>query len=85
MDENDLYAYKVININFEGGGSQQDVAGYFETGDNPIPPFALQVDEADMCGEQEGKTLEQLQYYCGRCHFNWVEEFPSVFPCVITP
>lgn len=82
---NGLYAYKVVNINFEGGGSQQNVAGYFETGENPIPAFALQVDEADMCDEQEGKTMEQLQYYCGRCHNNWVELYPTIFPCIITP
>jgi hypothetical protein len=85
LGENDLYAYKVNNINFEGGGSQQDVAAYFATGDNPIPTLALQVDEADMCGDQEDKDLEQLQYYCGRCHFKWIELYPSVFPCVITP
>ncbi len=85
LDENGLYAYKIVSINFEGGGSQQDVAAYFETGDNPIPKLALQVDEADMCGDQEGKNLTQLQYYCGRCHFKWIELYPSVFPCIITP
>jgi len=86
LDGNGLYAYKINNINFEGGGSQQDVAAYFATGLNPVPPFALTVAEADMCGDQEGKDLDKLQYYCGRCHLNWVEEYGDViFPCIITP
>jgi len=85
LDETSLYAYKVVYINFDAGGSQQNFAEYFDTGQNPIPVLSLQVDEADMCGDQEGKNLDQLQYYCGRCHFNWVELYPSVFPCVITP
>lgn len=85
LDENGLYAYKVVSINFDPSGSAQDVAGYFETAANPIPTLALQVDEADMCGDQEGKDLDQLQYYCGRCHFKWKELYPTVFPCIITP
>jgi hypothetical protein len=85
LDENSLYAYKVVTINFDPSGSDQDVPGYFETGGNPIPALALQVDEADMCGDQEGKNVDQLQYYCGRCHFKWIELYPSVFPCIITP
>ena len=86
LDGNGLYAYKINNINFDGGGSQQDVPAYFATGDNPVPPFALTVAEADMCGDQEGKDLDQLQYYCGRCHYNWVELYGDVvFPCIITP
>ena len=85
LDENALYAYKVVSINFDPSGSDQDVSAYFETAANPIPVHALQVDEADMCGDQEGKNVDQLQYYCGRCHIKWVELYPSVFPCVITP
>ena len=88
LDENGLYAYKVVTINFDPSGSAQDVAAYFETAANPIPVLALQVDEADMCGDtpaSAGKELDQLQYYCGRCHYNWVELYPTVFPCVITP
>ena len=56
LGENGLYAYKVININFEGGGSEQDFAEYFETGENPIPVFATQIDEADMC-DHSGETF----------------------------
>ena len=88
LGENGLYAYKVVSINFDPSGSAQDVAAYFETAANPIPVLALQVDEADMCGDtpaSAGKELDQLQLYCGRCHYNWVELYPTVFPCVITP
>jgi len=88
LDGNSLYSYKVITINFDPSGSAQDVAAYFETGGNPIPALALQVDEADMCGEtpaSAGKELDQLQNYCVRCHYTWKELYPTVFPCVITP
>jgi len=85
LDENGLYAYKVVTINFDPSGSAQDVAAYFETGENPIPAFAIQVDEADMCGDQQGKPVNQLQYYCGRCHIKWVELYPFTFPCIMTP
>jgi len=88
LDENGLYAYKVVSINFDPSGSAQDVPAYFETGDNPVPALALQVDESDMCGEtpeSAGKELDQLQNYCVRCHYSWLELYPTVFPCIITP
>lgn len=85
LEENALYAYKVVSINFDPSGSDQDVVAYFETGENPIPAFALQVDEADMCGEQEDKGVDELQYYCGRCHVNWKISYPAWFPCIMNP
>lgn len=88
LDGNSLYAYKIVSINFDPSGSAQDVPAYFETGNNPIPALTLQVDEADMCGEtpeSAGKELDQLQNYCVRCHYTWLELYPTVFPCVMTP
>lgn len=87
LDENGLFAYKVENINFEGGGSAQDVAAYFETGANPIPVFAIQVDEADMCADNTfpEKTMAQTMPFCGRCHVDWIERFPGFFPCIMLP
>jgi hypothetical protein len=87
LDGSSLYAYKVININFDGGGSEQDVSAYFETGTNPIPVFATQVDEADMCGDNTfpEKTMGQVQPFCGRCHVDWIERFPAFFPCIMLP
>lgn len=98
LGENGLYAYKVTNINFEGGGSQQNVAEYFETGDNPIPVLATQVNETvlpsppyetslDMCTD-EGGTLEfeVVNYWCVRCHSSWVVSYPGTWGvCKLCP
>ena len=87
LGDNGLYAYKVNNINFEGGGSQQDVAVYFETGDNPIPILATQVDEIDMCSD-EGGNLEtnQINFWCVTCHSYWKDLYPTSYGvCTITP
>ena len=87
LEGNGLYAYKINNINFDGGGSQQDVAAYFETGDNPIPALALQLDEADLC-DHSGETLgyEQANVWCARCHEAWAAEYPTVWgTCPLTP
>lgn len=87
LGENGLYAYKVNNINFQGGGSQQDVADYFKTGDNPIPSFALQVNEEDMCSDEGGNLLtDQINFWCVKCHTQWVEDYPTIYGiCVLTP
>jgi len=85
LDENGLYAYKVVTINFDPSGSAQDVAAYFETGGNPIPVLSTQLNEADICGDQQGIPVQQLQYYCGTCHIKWVELYPFSFPCIMTP
>jgi len=79
LGENGLFAYKVIDINFEGGGSEQDFAKYFETGDNPTPTFATQIDEIDMC-EDDG-DLSALKGWCVRCHTDW----KPFIDCTITP
>ena len=81
LGENGLFAYKVIDINFEGGGSEQDFAKYFETGDNPIPAFATQIDEVDMCDDEGGDLTPDIQPWCVRCHTDW----KSLVDCTITP
>jgi hypothetical protein len=98
LGENGLYAYKITNINFEGGGSQQNVAEYFETGDNPIPVLVTQVNETvlpsppyetlqDMCTDEGGTLgLEVINYWCVRCHNSWAVGYPTVWGvCKICP
>ena len=87
LDGSGLYAYKVVNVNFEGGGSAQDSGGYFETGENPVPALALQVDEADMC-DDEGQDMDphHVAFHCVRCHVEFAIRFPTVYgTCVIVP
>lgn len=87
LDGNSLYAYKVVNINFEGGGSAQDAAAYFETGDNPVPLLATQVNEADMCDDEGGNMdPHHASFHCVRCHVEFAIRFPSYYgTCIITP
>jgi len=81
LGENALFAYKIIDINFEGGGSEQDFAKYFETGDNPTPVFDTQIDEIDMCDDEGGDLTLSIQSWCVRCHTEWKD----LVPCTITP
>ena len=87
LEENALYAYKVVNINFEGGGSAGDFAEYFETGDNPIPVLATQVNEADMCSDEGGDMdPHHISFHCVRCHVEFAIRFPPIYgTCIITP
>ena len=87
LDGNSLYAYKVVSINFDPSGSAQDVAAYFETGDNPIPALALQLDEADLCDHsEEVLDLSPASVWCARCHEAWAAQYPGVWGiCPLTP
>jgi len=98
LGQNGIYAYKVTNINFEGGGSQQNVAEYFETGNNPIPAFATQVNETvlpsppyetplDMCTDEGGNLLtNKINYWCVRCHTDYITLYPGAYGvCKICP
>ena len=87
LDANEIYSYKVNDINFEGGGSQQEVAGYFETGDNPVPILATQVDEIDLCSDEGGNLLtNKINFWCLTCHIYWQEQYPASYGvCTITP
>ena len=80
LGENGLYAYKIININFLGGGSEQNFAKYFETEDNPTPDFTLHIDESNMCDDEGGNLTEGFNF-CVRCHTEW----EGYIDCAITP
>jgi hypothetical protein len=79
LGANGMYAYKIENINFAGGGSQQNFVRHYETGNNPLPAFATQVNEADMC-EDDG-NLSQVKGWCVRCHTDW----KIYIDCTIVP
>jgi hypothetical protein len=87
LGENGMYAYKVENINFEDLSSEQDYAKYFESGDNPIPPFALEVAEADMCSDEGANLLtNQINFWCVKCHTDYVDTYPTIYGvCVLAP
>lgn len=98
LGENGIYTYKLTSINFDGGGSQQNVARYFETGDNPIPAFAIQVNETvppsppyetpqDMCTDVNGNLgTDRLNLWCLRCHDDWKVLYPGAYGiCKICP
>lgn len=87
LDGNSMYAYKVVSINFDGGGSAQDAAAYFETGENPVPALAFQVNEADMC-DDEGQDMNphHVAFHCVRCHVEFAIRYPTAYgTCVIVP
>jgi hypothetical protein len=85
MDNNSLFAYKIENINFAGGGSSQTDSRFFTTGDNPVPVLNTYVDEGDMCGDVDGKYGPgglSFGNFCARCH----ESYKGVYvDCIITP
>jgi len=87
LGENSMYAYKLENVNFEGGGSAQNIAEYFETGGNPAPVFATQLNEADMCDHSgEHLTYQYVSVWCARCHEDWAAEYPAYWgTCPLTP
>ena len=77
LDKDSMYAYKVVDINFDGGGSDNNFDKCYATGSNPIPIFDTVVDEADMCSDSTGSL--GWGNYCLRCHTDWASS------CVITP
>ena len=84
LDENGLFAYKIIDINLQGGGSQQNFAKYFETGDNPTPAFSTELEESDMCDDEGGDMIPlQISNWCYRCHTDWKELLG--LECTIAP
>lgn len=85
MDNSALFAYKIENINFAGGGSSQTESRFYTSGVNPAPLFNTTIVEGDMCNDTEGKynwfRLDNGMY-CGRCHPTLWEPYMD---CTITP
>jgi hypothetical protein len=66
-----IYAYKIANINFEGGSSEQNFNQCYLTGNNPIIPPAYAVDESVQCTDYNyigGFNGISGGNYCFKCH-----------------
>jgi len=72
LDTSSPYAYHVVNINFQGGGSAQNFSQCYLTGDNPIIPPGNSVAQADMCTDYNYSQFNVISggNYCFKCHVN---------------
>ena len=72
LDKSAQYAYNVVNINFQGGGSAQNFSKCYVTGTNPIiAPLPPAVNEADLCTDYNyvgGFNGISGGNYCFKCH-----------------
>lgn len=71
LDTSAQYAYNVININFQGGGSAQNFSQCYLTGNNPIISPTYAVQEANQCTDYNyigGFNLMAGGNYCFKCH-----------------
>jgi len=72
LDTSAQYAYNVVNINFQGGGSVQNFSKCYVTGTNPIiAPLPPAVNEADLCTDYNyvgGFNGISGGNYCFKCH-----------------
>ncbi len=86
LGESSLYAYKIIDINFQGGGSQQDFSKYFETGDNPITSVLTHWEDETTIANDEGGNLDlTFQCWCIRCHTDhepYESSCPPGYECI---
>ena len=71
LDKSAQYAYNVVNINFQGGGSAQNFSKCYVTGTNPVISPNDQVNEAALCTDYnfvEGFNGVSGGNYCFKCH-----------------
>jgi hypothetical protein len=70
LDTSSQYAYNIVNINFQGGGSAQNFNKCYFTGTNPTIPLAFQLNEADMCTDYNYPPFNLISggNYCFKCH-----------------
>jgi hypothetical protein len=78
LDKSAQYAYNIVNINFQGGGSAQNFSKCYLTGTNPIKYPAAQVDEADLCTDLNNPDFNALAggNYCFKCHVGGYAKLP---------
>ena len=69
LDTDAQYAYRIENINFQGGGSDGHFSQCYATGNNPVVPPAKSVAEASLCTDYNylynGMSMGS---HCYRCH-----------------
>ena len=70
LDTNSPYAYKVVSLNFQGGGSAQNFSQCYKTGNNPLIPLANSVAQANLCTDYNYVNLDYILSgnFCFRCH-----------------
>jgi hypothetical protein len=71
LDTSSKYAYKVVSINFQGGGSAQNFSQCYATGDNPLIPLANSATAANLCTDLNyvgGFNGNAGGNFCFKCH-----------------
>jgi hypothetical protein len=71
LDISAQYAYRIENINFQGGGSAGHFSQCYATGNNPLIPLANSVAQADLCTDynyEGGGNYWAGGNFCFRCH-----------------
>ena len=72
LDTSSPYAYHVVNINFQGGGSAQNFSQCYLTGNNPVIPPGNSVAQADLCTDYNYSQFNLISggNFCFKCHVN---------------
>jgi len=72
LDTSSQYAYRIENINFQGGGSAGHFSQCYATGNNPVIPLANSVIEANLRTDynyvEGGFNGISGGNYCFKCH-----------------
>ena len=70
LDINSPYAYKVVSLNFQGGGSAANFSQCYATGNNPLIPLANTAAEASLCTDYNNPNFGGIGggNYCYKCH-----------------
>jgi hypothetical protein len=69
LDSTSQYAYKIVSLTFQAGGSAQNFSQCYITGSNPVIPPVYAVNEADQCTDYN-YIYNSLSGggYCFKCH-----------------
>jgi hypothetical protein len=71
LDTDSSYAYRIENINFQGGGSAGNFTQCYATGNNPLIPLANSSTEAALCNDynyEGGFNGISGGNFCFKCH-----------------
>jgi len=75
LDTSAQYAYRIENINFQGGGSAGHFTQCYATGNNPVIPLASTAPEATLCTDYNYEYAANSIFWggtqgnaCFKCH-----------------
>ena len=87
LDTSAQYAYRIENINFQGGGSAGHFSQCYATGNNPVIPLANSEIEANLCTDYNYEYGYNPMFWstatssqgnsCYKCHVN---EYTTLLP-----